>query len=885
MAAPAPKAVFLQAYQAPEFAVKHTALRFELHTEYTLVHARLQMERNGSHRAPVTLFGSELELVSVMLDGQKLPEDRYQVSDETLNVQTATDSFQLEVVTRIYPQSNSSLEGLYQSRTMYCTQCEAEGFRKITYYPDRPDVLSVFDVYIEADQTLFPVLLSNGNLTESGQLPGGRHYAKWHDPYPKPCYLFALVAGDLACVDSDFTTTSGRSVAIRIYVEEKDLSKCDYAITSLKNAMRWDEQVYGREYDLDIYMVVAVDDFNMGAMENKGLNIFNTSCVLASPETTTDQAYQRVEGVIAHEYFHNWSGNRVTCRDWFQLSLKEGFTVFRDQEFSADMGSATVKRVEDVQQLRALQFAEDAGPMAHPVRPASYIEISNFYTLTVYEKGAEVVRMIRTLIGSDAFRTGSDLYFQRHDGSAATIEDFIAAMSEVSGYDFTQFMLWYSQAGTPRLHVTETYDAKRQTYTLVFEQSCPNTPDAREEDKKPFVIPVNLSLVGSRGNLALSPNETDAFRATDDCSGVFTLGQKRQSITFVGVAEKPVPALLRGFSAPVKLDFAYAEDDLLRLIEFERDGFCRWDASEKLAILAATQMLEETGDSSLQALLLGLSTLLQQSEADPAMVALMLTMPSVSYLGEQFEVVDVDNLYQVRERLLQTVAVELEGALWQTYQRCAQALKGREGFTADVFALRSLKNRCLMYLMRLAEQAYIDACWQQFCHSRVMSDEYCALQALISSINPQVEAKREEAIEIFYQKWRHEPLVMNQWFSAQAAANRPGALERVRQLLSHPAYDGHNPNKIRSVVGVFCGQNLVNFHRLDGKGYEFLTEQILYLNTKNPQIAARLVTPLSKWQRYDVTRQALMKSQLYKIEQTPGLSKDVFEVVAKSLQG
>lgn len=882
MNAQAPTTVFLQDYTAPDFFIRETALHFELFSDFTRVHAKLQIERNGQHNRPLVLQGVELELLSLALNGTILDDAHYSLADETLQLEVAGEKFSLALVTRIYPQSNTSLEGLYRSRAMYCTQCEAQGFRKITYFLDRPDVLSVYTVTVEADLQQFPVLLANGNCIDRGALPGGRHFATWHDPFPKPSYLFALVAGDLACVRDSFVTASARQVALEIYVEPKDTDKCDHALASLKKAMAWDEQVYGLEYDLDVYMIVAVDDFNMGAMENKGLNIFNTSCVLASPATTTDQGYQRVEGVIAHEYFHNWSGNRVTCRDWFQLSLKEGFTVFRDEEFSADVGSRTVKRVEDVQVLRSLQFAEDAGPMAHPVRPASYIEISNFYTLTVYEKGAEVVRMIRTLIGAAAFRKGSDLYFANYDGQAATIEDFVGAMAEASGYDFSQFMHWYSQAGTPRLGVAGVYDAKQQTFTLTFQQNSPSTPEATAAEKQPLVIPIALGLVGANGVL---PLQTDCpqFKAHCATHGVFTLTEAEASVTFTRVKEPPVPALLRDFSAPVKLHYPYSETDLLRLMSHDEDGFCRWDAAEQLAIQTIKKLMENPTTDTVSSLAAGYRHLLSQSDLDPAMVALMLELPSVSYLGEQFDVVDVERLHRVRETLQHTLAHGLEAELWQTYQQSQAALAPRSGFSAEVIALRSIKNRCLQYLMRLDSDVYLTACQQQLASSQVMSDEAAAFTALVHSAQPHLATLREQAIADFYQRWAHEPLVVNQWFAVQAAATAPGALARVEALLNHPAYDSHNPNKIRSLIGVFCNQNLVNFHSIDGTGYEFLADQILYLNAKNPQIAARLVTPLSKWQRYDATRQALMKSALQRLAAQPNLSKDVYEMVSKSL--
>ncbi|MDP4916247.1 MAG: aminopeptidase N, partial [Haliea sp.] len=583
-----PKAIFLQDYQAPAFLIERTDLAFDLHEDHALVTACLHLRRNplAPANSALELQGQQLELVSIAIDGRELTVQEYQLGEETLRIEQLPDQFRLQSQCRIRPQNNTSLEGLYKSRTMFCTQCEAEGFRKITWYLDRPDVMAEFDVTVEADAQRYPVLLSNGNPVSLEVLANGRHRAHWHDPFPKPAYLFALVAGDLRNVAGRFVTMSGREVALNIYVEEKDLDKCAYAMQSLQQSMRWDEEVYGREYDLDIFNIVAVDDFNMGAMENKGLNIFNSSCVLCSPEITTDGEFQKVEAIVAHEYFHNWSGNRVTCRDWFQLSLKEGFTVFRDAEFSADMGSRTVNRIADVNLLRNAQFAEDAGPMAHPVRPESFIEISNFYTVTIYEKGAEVVRMIHTLLGAERFRAGSDLYFDRHDGQAVTCEDFVRAMEDASGVDLQQFRLWYSQAGTPRLAAKGEYDAQQQRFTLTLSQSCPATPG--QPGKLPMTLPVAMGLLGRSGNLPLRLNTDHAQAATTH--RVLVLSEAVQTFVFEQVAEAPVPALLRGFSAPVHLDYPYSAEDLYALMSREEDGFVRWDASQQFALRVLSQV-------------------------------------------------------------------------------------------------------------------------------------------------------------------------------------------------------------------------------------------------------------------------------------------------------
>ena len=878
-----PKTIYLKDYQAPDFWIETTRLRFELREHYTEVHAHLSLRRNGDHRRPLQLHGQELELRELRLDGVPLTAEAYALDDEGLTVHQVPNRFELASVVRIEPHKNTALEGLYRSRDLYCTQCEAEGFRKITYYLDRPDVLSVFTTTLVADASAFPILLANGNRIEAGANADGTHFATWHDPFPKPAYLFALVAGNLACVEDRFVTQSGRAVALQIFVEEKDRDKCGHALQSLKNAMRWDEEVYGREYDLDVYMIVAVDDFNMGAMENKGLNIFNTSCVLANPQTTTDAGFARVEGVVAHEYFHNWSGNRVTCRDWFQLSLKEGFTVFRDAEFSADMGSRTVKRVEDVQLLRTLQFAEDAGPMAHPVQPASFIEISNFYTLTVYEKGAEVVRMIHTLLGPDLFRRGTDLYFARHDGQAVTIEDFVRAMAEVSGRDFTQFKHWYRQAGTPLLKIEDAYDPDTREYRLKVSQSCPTTPEARSEEKQPFHIPLALGLLGEAGALRLRlAGEAPDPEAADNTHRVLELTRPVETFVFSDLPERPVPSLLRNFSAPVKLEYAYTAADLRRLMTRDDDGFCRWDASQQLGVMSIRACLADPHSQPAD-LIEAFGLLLADSSLDPALVALALELPSETYLGEQQAVVDVDGNHRARKKLQQQIAEALAEELLRVYRECQASLGGLgQSVTAQAVALRSLKNRALRYLMLLDRADCRSLCLEQFERGANMTDVFSALTALVYSDYPALQDQKERALQRFYERWKHEPLVVNQWLSVQAGSPETGALARVKALRESAAFDIKNPNKVRSLIGVFTSQNLVHFHAVDGGGYEFLAEQIIQLNRQNPQIAARLLTPLTRWRRYDRVRQALMRAQLQRIA-AEKLSKDVYEVVNKSL--
>lgn len=879
-----PQVIYLKDYQAPEYLIDETHLTFELFEDHSLVHAQLVMRRNparGAGLPALVLDGQQLELLSVALDDQPLGDGDYQLDDSHLTLLPKAERFTLDTSVKIHPESNTALEGLYKSSGMFCTQCEAEGFRKITYYLDRPDVMSTFTTTVIAEQHRYPVLLSNGNPIGSGPQQDGRHWATWEDPFKKPAYLFALVAGDLWCVEDSFTRQSGRDVTLRIYVEPENIDKCQHAMVSLKKSMRWDEQVYGREYDLDIFMIVAVNDFNMGAMENKGLNIFNSSCVLARAETATDAAHQRVEAVVAHEYFHNWSGNRVTCRDWFQLSLKEGFTVFRDSEFSADMNSRTVKRIEDVAYLRTHQFAEDAGPMAHAVRPDSFIEISNFYTLTVYEKGSEVVRMVHTLLGAEGFRKGSDLYFERHDGQAVTCDDFIQAMEDANGVDLTQFKRWYSQAGTPRLSVAEAYDSAAQTYSLTFSQSCPATPDKVE--KKPFVIPVELGLLDAQGNdLALRLQGEAQAGAT---TRVLSVTEAEQTFTFVDVAAKPLPSLLRGFSAPVKLSFPYNRDQLMFLMQHDSDGFNRWEAGQQLSVQVLQELIaqHQRGEALVldQRLVTALGTVLGNDTLDQAMVAEMLSLPSEAYLTEISEVADVDAIHAARDFARQQLAEQLFDGLWARYQ-ANRAVSRDTAYVAEAehFARRSLQNIALSYLMLTAKAQVLEATLEQFDACDNMTERLTALAVLVNS---PFEAERAKALESFAEHFKDNPLVMDQWFSVQAGSPLPGGLARVRALMQHPAFTLKNPNKVRALIGAFAGQNLVNFHAADGSGYRFLADLVIELNGFNPQIASRQLAPLTRWRKYDASRQALMKAELERIRGSGGLSSDVFEVVSKSL--
>ena len=879
-----PQMIYLKDYQAPDYLIDETHLTFELFEDHTLVHAQLLMRRNparGPGLPALALDGQQLELLSVSLDDIEQAADDYQLSDSHLILHPTSEQFVVDTSVRIHPETNTALEGLYKSGGMFCTQCEAEGFRKITYYLDRPDVMSKFTTTVVAEQHSYPILLSNGNPIASGPDDDGRHWATWEDPFMKPAYLFALVAGDLWCVEDSFTTMSERSVALRIYVEPENIDKCQHAMTSLKKSMRWDEETYGREYDLDIFMIVAVNDFNMGAMENKGLNIFNSSAVLARAETATDAAHQRVEAIVAHEYFHNWSGNRVTCRDWFQLSLKEGFTVFRDSEFSADMNSRTVKRIQDVAYLRTHQFAEDAGPMAHAVRPESFIEISNFYTLTVYEKGSEVVRMIHTLLGAEGFRKGSDLYFERHDGQAVTCDDFIKAMEDANGADLSQFKRWYSQAGTPRLAVSEHYDAQQHTYSLTFAQSCPATPDKIE--KLPFVIPVELGLLDAGGSeIAL---QLAGEAAASGTSRVLSVTEAEQTFTFVGINEKPLPSLLRGFSAPVKLSFDYSRDQLMFLMQHDSDGFNRWDAGQQLAVQVLQELIaqHQRGEALVmdQRLVEALRTVLGNEQLDQAMVAEMLSLPGEAYLTEISDVADVEAIHVAREFARKQLADSLFDALWTRYQANREVSKATPYVAeAEHFARRALQNIALSYLMLSGKPQVLAAALEQFEHSDNMTERLTALAVLVNS---PYEAEKAAALASFAEQFKDNPLVMDQWFSVQAGSTLPGGLQRVRELMQHPAFTIKSPNKVRAPVGAFAGQNLINFHAADGSGYRFLADLVIELNGFNPQIASRQLAPLTRWRKYDAARQALMKAELERIRSSGELSSDVFEVVSKSL--
>ena len=873
-----PQPIHLSDYRPPAYLVSRTELTFDLAPGATRVKARLHLERHPEREAgaPLWLDGEQLSLKAIAIDGQPLEEGEYELTRKGLSITGAPEAFVLDTEVEISPEDNTALSGLYRSGGMFCTQCEAEGFRRITFYPDRPDVMATFSTTVIGDLTREPVLLSNGNPVERGELPDGRHFVTWDDPHPKPAYLFALVAGDLKKVEDRFTTMSGRDVTLQIWVEEENLDKTDHAMGSLKRAMRWDEEAYGREYDLDLFMIVAVNDFNMGAMENKGLNIFNSAAVLTHPNTATDAAFQRVEGIVAHEYFHNWSGNRVTCRDWFQLSLKEGFTVFRDQSFSAEVNSAPVKRIEEVSFFRTAQFAEDAGPTAHPIRPDSYIEIGNFYTLTIYEKGAEVVRMLSNLVGPETFRKGSDLYFSRFDGQAVTIEDFVDCMAEVSGQDLGQFMRWYSQAGTPEIDAFGEYDYANSRYRLILRQRTPATPG--QPEKQALHIPIRLGLVGTKSGRDLSMTLDGESLGRD---AVIHLREDEQEFIFTDIEEAPVPSLLRGFSAPVKLSFPYSREDLAFLMAHDSDGFNRWDAGQRLTLLALDDLIaahrngvEKVMDTRLVE---AFRALIEEGNDDKAVLAEMLQLPSEAYIAEQQPLVDVDAIHAARTFIQQSLAHELRDELLALYRD--NQSDAAYAPTPEQIGQRALKNVALSYLMSIEDEVAIELAQAQFEADHNMTDVRHALTLLVHSSRSDIA---DPALKAFGRKWSHDPLVMDQWFSLQVTRPQADALDRVRYLMEHPAFSLKNPNKVRALIGAFAGQNRVNFHRLDGEGYRLLADVVIELNRLNPEIAARIITPLTRWQRFDEARQALMRAELERIRGEE-LSPNVYEIVEKAL--
>ena len=878
-------AVRLADYRSPAYRITHTDLTFELADGTTRVTSQLTLERDPSTLpgTPLVLDGQALELVSVAVDGRRLEANEIQVDAESLTLFDVPAVCTVTVVTDIHPETNTALEGLYKSGSMYCTQCEAEGFRRITYYLDRPDVLARFRTTLIADATRYPVLLSNGNLIADAALADGRRQVTWEDPFPKPSYLFALVAGDLALLEDSFTTQSGRLVALRIYSEPHNIGQCGYAMEALKRAMRWDETAYGREYDLDIFMIVAVDDFNMGAMENKGLNIFNTSAVLASADTATDASYLRVEGIVGHEYFHNWSGNRVTCRDWFQLSLKEGFTVFRDEQFSADMNSATVKRIEAVSLLRSVQFAEDASPLAHPVRPQSYLEISNFYTPTVYEKGAEVVGMLHALLGPQQFRAGTDLFFDRHDGSAATTDDFLAAMQSVTSVDLAQFQRWYDQAGTPVVSVASEFADGR--YRLTLSQRCPPTPG--QPDKEPMLIPIRLGLLDRNGAplAGVTVKATDPLRA-EGADGYMLELRSATCELVVEAPAAPVASLLRGFSAPVRLEYARPAADLALIAAHDTDGFARWDALQTLIVDDLRERM--AGRAAPGAVSGAFAALLHQGLTLPddperlAGLAITLRLPDENYLFEQFQPADVGALSAALESLAQALALEHADAWAALHARFARA--DAYAPTPLGMARRSLAHTALGFWLRVADITSATTTVRNLYRS---ADNLTDRRAALVEVNRNLRlpaALCDELMGDFLERWQHEALVVNHWFQLGASSVR-SPVARVAELARHPAFDARNPNKLRALYGAFAQLNHYHFHAIDGSGYRFLASAVVDLDKTNPQVAARLAVPLTRWRRYDSVRRRVMREALAAVAAQEGLSRDLFEVASKGIAG
>ncbi len=872
--------VRLEDYRPPDWLVESVELDVTLDPVATLVRATLTLRPNGNGTAPAPLMldGDALELRALKLDGAALPPEQFVATADRLTIaQPPHRPFRLEIETVVDPSANTQLMGLYRSGSIYCTQCEAEGFRRITYFPDRPDVMAVYTTRIEAEKADAPVLLANGNLIASGDVPGtSRHFAVWHDPFPKPSYLFALVGGKLACVEDRFRTMSGREVTLRIYVEDGKEARCAYAMDSLKRAMRWDETAFGREYDLDIFMIVAVSDFNMGAMENKGLNVFNDKYVLASPETATDGDFDRIEAIIAHEYFHNWTGNRITCRDWFQLCLKEGLTVFRDQEFSADARSRAVERISDVRGLRAHQFIEDAGPLAHPVRPRLYHEINNFYTATVYEKGAEVVRMLKTLLGPETFRQGMDLYFTRHDGEAATIEQFVQCFADVSRADLAQFMLWYSQAGTPELVATGSYDADAKTYRLDVAQTVPPTPG--QPTKEAMVIPLAIGLVGRNGrDLPLKLRDGRTIER-----GVLTLTEPAKTFVFGDIGEPPVPSLNRGFSAPIKLIADLSADDLRFLAAHDADAFNRWQALQTLATrllldnvasLRAAKPARQDGG-----LLHALGAILDDGTLEPAFIALALTLPGESDLAREIgRDVDPDAIFAARSGLRAVVGEHLAGSLFDHYRRLSES----RPYSPDAASAgrRALRNICLDLLVATRRPDAVSLAARQYQAADNMTDRMAALSTLSLCDVPE----RAATLDDFYARYADDPLIVDKWFTLQATIPEPATLDRVKALTGHRAFSFANPNRVRALIHAFALANQREFNRADGAGYDFVVDTVLALDRKNPQLAAKLLAAMKSWRVLEPGRRAMAEKALQQVAAAPSRSPDVADIVQRAL--
>lgn len=855
-------------YQAPDFLIKHVELEFTLSETNTKVICTTQVSRNGQHNNPLMLDGEGIALTSVHINGKAV--SNYQQTDTTLAIDTDSDEFKLRIENIINPKDNSSLEGLYLSAGAYCTQCEAEGFRKITYFLDRPDVLAKYDVTVIADKSHFPFLLSNGNKVDSGDLADGLHWVKWSDPFNKPCYLFALVAGDFDLLEDTFVTQSDRTIALELFVDKGMLGRGQHALDSLKKAMKWDETEFGLEYDLDIYMIVAVDFFNMGAMENKGLNVFNSKFVLADAQTATDEDYFNIEAVIAHEYFHNWTGNRVTCRDWFQLSLKEGLTVFRDQQFSADMSSPIVNRIKNVKVMREHQFAEDASAMSHPIRPDEVIEMNNFYTVTVYDKGSEVIRMLFTLLGKTGFLAGIKLYFERFDGQAVTCDDFVQAMQDANNKDLAQFRRWYSQSGTPHILVTDTYEPSSKTYRITFEQKHSATFD--QNDKQNLVIPIQFSLLSEQ----LEPLKLEG---TDKDQATLELHDTQQTLEFKNVDTKPIPSLLHGFSAPVKLDYAYDQQQLGQVMLGSPDDFARWDAGQKLfseCIHNLSSKSEQQQTTSINQTLALFEPIVESTDMSLALKAEILTLPSFETLFQQLSTVDIDALNQSRKLVLKALA--------QTFQ--VNWLDQYSGFEKQPYAYQSqqveqrkMRNLALKYLTLSGQSDIEQLLTEQFNTADNMTD---SLGVLAAAQLGELDLF-EKLMLAFEQKWQADPLVLDKWFALHANTDRTDILARISILMGHSQFTINNPNRVRALIGTFSFFNVAGFHNIDGSGYKFVADYLIKLNAVNPQVAARIITPLIQWQKVDKTRQQLMQHQLMRIGDTKGLSKDLFEKISKSL--
>lgn len=882
-----PTTVLRSQYRVPDYLIETVDLAFDLGETETTVVSRLQVRRREDRPSgaeeipPLVLDGEALELREIAIDDRVLDPDEYREADDQLVVHAPPARFELRTVVAIHPESNTALSGLYKSSGNFCTQCEAMGFRRITYFLDRPDVMARYRVSIEADAERYPVLLSNGNRIEEETLPGGRHRVRWEDPFPKPSYLFALVAGDLRCYEGTFTTASGREVKLEIWVEPQNIDKCEHALRALQRSMKWDEETFGLEYDLDIYMIVAVGDFNMGAMENKGLNVFNSKYVLALPETATDDDYEAIEGVIAHEYFHNWTGNRVTCRDWFQLTLKEGLTVYRDQRFSEDMTSEAVVRIANVKQLRARQFPEDEGPMAHPIRPESYISMDNFYTATVYEKGSEVVRMYEALLGRDGFRRGMDLYFDRHDGQAVTCDDFRHAMADATGRDLTQFERWYLQAGTPRVRAQGAFDAASGTYRLTLAQDYPETafeiPGAK--DRRPLHMPVRLGLLARDGRAL--PVTLEGESTPGATSRVLELTEAEQTFAFSGLDEAPVPSLFRGFSAPIRLEMQRPAEDYALQMAHDEDPFNRWDAGQQLALelLVKSATAAEEGDPL--PLDPGFSAawarVLEDETLDGSLRAQALVLPAERVVAQEMPVIRPEAIHAAREAMVEGLAKAHRDALWARYE--ALAPDGPYVHERAQIDRRRLRNVVLRMLVATGEEDAIEAAWSQYASADNMTDAQAAFVVLADQTHP----RRDDVVEAFYARWRDDPLVLDKWFTIQATSTRADTLDRVRALAEHDDFNLTNPNRVRALIGAFCSGNQVRFHAVSGEGYVFLADHVLALDAANPQVASRMASVFNDWRRYDEGRQAAIQTQLERIAARDPLSKDVYEIVNRAL--